>query len=84
MDTFALALRRAAAMHSSGQLDAMVDARYASYQNSDIGRLIASGQASFDELAAWVAQQPNGGEPQQRSGKQEAFEVVFNQQLHQF
>jgi xylose isomerase len=76
-----LALRRAAAMQSSDQLDALVRRRYSSWRDSDVGRLIESGQARFDDLAAWVAQ---NGEPQQRSGKQEAFEVVFNQQLHQF
>jgi hypothetical protein len=31
MDTFALALRRAAAMHESGVVQRMVDQRYASY-----------------------------------------------------
>jgi hypothetical protein len=42
---------------------------------------IESGSTSFAELAAFVEA---NGEPVQRSGKQEAFELVFNHELHQF
>lgn len=42
---------------------------------------IESGSTSFAELAAFAEA---NGEPVQRSGKQEAYELVFNHELHQF
>ena len=78
MDCFALALKRAAAMHTSGLIDNLVTARYASY-TTGIGAQIAAGASSFDDLHAFVMAH---GEPTQKSGKQEAFEVIFNAELH--
>jgi len=80
MDCFALALKRAAYMHTTGTLDKLIAKRYESY-DSGIGAKIEAWEATLDELSAYVLAH---GEPTQRSGKQEAHEVLFNNELHKF
>jgi xylose isomerase len=75
MDAFAHALRIAAKIVKDGTLDSMVSARYSSF-NLGIGKKIEDGQTNFEELEKWVLEH---GEPEQRSGKQEKFESIFNQ-----
>lgn len=82
MDTFALALRRMAELHSSGVLSGMVAARYASY-DSGLGARIEAGEATFDELeAAVLAKSANQQEPKPISGQQEQYEQIFNNFLY--
>lgn len=75
MDTFARGLRIAAKIIEEGRLSEMVKDRYSSYDEG-IGKQIENGEISFEELEKWVLQH---GEPQQKSGKQEKFEAIFNQ-----
>ena len=74
MDTFARGLRNAARIVEDGKMDAMVDARYASY-TKDIGAKIEAGETSFEELAAYAEA---NGEPAHTSAQQELYEMVLN------
>jgi len=71
IDTFALALRRVARLHSESALSSLVSARYASY-NTGIGAAIESGKVSFDELDAHIrggaGAGAGAGEPSNTSG----------------
>eukprot|EP00455_Lapot_gusevi_P041884 TRINITY_DN4907_c0_g1_i1.p1 TRINITY_DN4907_c0_g1~~TRINITY_DN4907_c0_g1_i1.p1 ORF type:complete len:444 (-),score=138.98 TRINITY_DN4907_c0_g1_i1:193-1524(-) len=78
MDTFALALRRAAAMLQDGVLDEMLRNRYLSFDNTELGQRFEQGAVSFEDCEQFVN---NHGEPKLISGKQEAFEVVFNRYM---
>ena len=80
MDCFALALKRAAFMHTTGTLDKLVASRYASYDKG-IGAAIEADKASFDDCHAYIV---GAGEPQQISAKQEKHEMLFNNELHSF
>lgn len=98
MDTFARALRNVAAMREDGRLAAMRDARYATWDSSELGQKVRAqplqshnapthndrvscylqvraGKATLDDLEAFAMEK---GEPAVLSGKQEAFEVVWN------
>jgi len=75
MDTFARALRNAAKVIEDNVLPKMVSERYSSY-NSGIGKKIEDGTATFEELEQWVLQ---NGDPKLISGKQEKYELLFNQ-----
>lgn len=74
MDALARGLRNAAAAIEDGTLDAMVAARYSSY-TTGIGKRIADGKATFEELekAALAGGEPADGLP---SGRAELFENV--------
>jgi len=73
MDTFARGLRNAVLIIEDGQLQSMVNQRYISF-NSNIGKSIENGTSSFEELEQWTLKK---GEPQQKSAKQEKFEMLF-------
>jgi xylose isomerase len=77
MDCYALGLRKAAALQST--LPYMVELRYQSWSNTDIGRKIESGQASLAECAEYARANK---EPVPTSAKQELFEIVRNQELY--
>ena len=53
----------------------MVKSRYADFEKTAIGKKFASGKATLAELAAHASK---SAEPEQRSGKHEKFESVFN------
>ena len=53
----------------------MVAKRYGDMSATPLGRKIADGTATLAEMAEFAAANP---EPENRSGKQEAFESVFN------
>jgi xylose isomerase len=79
MDCYALGLRKAAAMQQAGELDSMLQARYASWQTGSLGRKISNGQATLEECAEYAKEK---GEPVLQSGKQEMFEMVRNRYLY--
>jgi xylose isomerase len=74
MDTLARGLLAAARMREDGVLGGMVKERYQSY-DSGIGAKIEGGTTNFKELEKWALE---AGEPDQRSGKQEQFEMLLN------
>jgi xylose isomerase len=74
MDTLARGLVAAARMREDGVLEGMVRDRYHSYDGG-IGARIEGGTTSFKELEKWALE---AGEPQQRSAKQEQFEMLLN------
>lgn len=75
MDNLAYGLKKAARIYEDKFLEKMVADRYASYATTDLGKLIESGQASFEDCVKFVEA---NGEPKQVSGKQEHFEQTFN------
>lgn len=77
MDTFALGLRKAAAIIADGRIDNFVKERYNSYTKG-IGKKIVDGTTDFDELYAYAAQR---GTPEVPSGRQEYLEAVLNEIL---
>jgi xylose isomerase len=78
IDTLARALLAAADMVERGTLDAMREARYAAW-SGDLGRSIASGEATLASLADAVANGDVVARPV--SGRQEMLENVVNQSI---
>lgn len=78
MDCFALALRKMVRLVEDGKFDKLVEQRYASYKESEIGRKIEDGSATFDDLHNFIK---SNGEPKKVSGEQEKFEAIFNRYL---
>lgn len=78
MDCFALALRKMARLFEEKKYEALVKQRYASFEQTDIGKKIDAGKATFDELHAFIQK---NGEPPKTSGEQEKFEAIFNRYL---
>lgn len=78
MDSFALGLKKAAALIEDGRIDAFVKERYSSYETG-IGAKIRAGNTSLAELAAYAEEM---GAPQlPGSGRQEHLERVVNEIL---
>lgn len=77
MDAFARGLKTAAALRADGRIDEFVRNRYASWE-SDLGRKIASGKSSLEELHALALAAPA---PEVKSGRQEVLESIVNQIL---
>ena len=75
MDNLAFALKKAAQIYEENVLKQMVDQRYLSFNATELGRQIEKGNASLADCEAFITQ---NNEPKQTSGKQEAFERVFN------
>jgi xylose isomerase len=78
MDCFALALRKMARLFEEKKYEALVKQRYASFDQTDIGKKIEAGKATFDELSEFIKK---NGEPAKTSGEQEKFEAIFNRYL---
>ncbi|KAI9203283.1 xylose isomerase-like protein [Polychytrium aggregatum] len=78
MDTFARGLLNAAQIVESGRLRGMIDHRYKSWTEHREGQAVTAGQSSFEELEQLAKKH---GQPELRSGKQELFERVFNDEL---
>ena len=76
-DTFARGLLVADAVINNSNYEALLDNRYASF-NSGKGLDFVRGSLSLTDLYAYAKL---AGEPEQRSGKQELFENIFNQYL---
>lgn len=79
MDAFATGLKVAAAIRADGRIDDAIRTRYSSW-DSDLGKKIESGRASFAELHAIALDAPD---PMVKPGKQEILEGIINQFLHQ-
>jgi xylose isomerase len=77
MDAFARGLKIAAKMHEDGRFSELVRTRYATWQE-DLGRKIDAGGISLAELEQWALANPD---PLPMSGRQEAFENLFNEYL---
>jgi xylose isomerase len=76
MDAFARGLKVAHAIVTDGRLAAFINERYKSW-NSDLGRRIETGQASFADLEAYIL--PKGDASRNTSGRQEMLENLFNE-----
>jgi xylose isomerase len=75
MDAFARGLKIAAAIRADGRIEEFVKNRYASW-NSDLGKKILAGKASFAELEKLALSQPA---PTLESGGQEYLENILNE-----
>lgn len=75
MDAFAKGLKIAAAIRADGELDKMVQQRYASW-DSGIGAEIEDGKHDLKSLEAYMLSK--GEITSNTSGRQELFENVFN------
>lgn len=78
MDTFALGLRKAAALIEDGRLDEFRASRYQSW-HTGIGAQIRAGKRTLPELAAYAEEM--GKPPLPGSGAQEQLEAIVNQIL---
>jgi xylose isomerase len=78
MDAFARGLKIAHAIISDGRLSSFVKERYRSW-DSELGRRIETGQASFANLDAYIM--PKGEAAKNASGRQEMLENLFNEFL---
>ena len=76
MDTFALGLRKAAALIEDGRLDEFVKAKYSSFDEG-IGKKIRDKATTLAELAAYAEAKGVPADP--GSGEQEYLESVVNQ-----
>ncbi len=76
MDAYALGLLKAAKIIEDGRIDNFVEERYASYQTTEIGKKIRSGEATLEECASLAHK--NGAPALPSSGKQEYLEAVIN------
>ena len=79
MDTIALAFIKAAELYQSGELQAVVEKRYAGW-NSELGEKIKSGQLTLAQLSDWAVSQ--NIDPKPVSGKQEYLENMLNRVIH--
>ena len=74
MDAFARGLRNAARIITDNKMPAMVSERYSSF-DSGIGAKIESGECTLEECEEYVRE---NGEPVQRSGRAEEYEMIMN------
>mmetsp|Transcript_14315 Transcript_14315/g.31337 ORF Transcript_14315/g.31337 Transcript_14315/m.31337 type:complete len:223 (-) Transcript_14315:249-917(-) len=74
MDTFARGLRQAAKIKEDGILSSMLEERYSTF-NSELGKKIEDGSATLEDCEAYAMEH---GEPEQKSGQQELYDMVFN------
>lgn len=76
MDAFARGLKIAHAIREDGRLADFVKTRYQSW-DSDLGRKVEAGKASFADLEAYIA--PKGEVTTNTSGRQEMLENLINE-----
>lgn len=74
MDTYARALRIAAKIREEGTLPGMIKERYSSF-DSGFGKKVEEGTATLEDCEKYIQE---NGEPEQRSGKQELYEMILN------
>ena len=79
MDTFALGLIKAAELIEDGRIDKLLNERYISYSNTEVGKKIRDHSATLEELAACAAQMKKPTYPE--SGRQELLEQIMNEVL---
>ena len=78
MDTFALGLKKAAAIIEDGRIDEFTKQKYASYENG-IGAKIRAGETTLEELSNYACELKAPKDP--GSGRQELLQEVFNEVL---
>lgn len=76
MDAFARGLKAAAAIRKDGRLAQFVKERYSSW-DAGMGARIEAGQASFDDLEAYILRK--GDAAPNQSGRQELLENLINE-----
>ncbi|GAB2025162.1 xylose isomerase [Lactovum odontotermitis] len=79
MDTYARALKGAAAILEDKFLSDIIAKRYESYQTTEVGRSIENGTASFETLAAYALE--HGDEIEMDSNHLEYIKSVLNDYL---
>ena len=79
MDTYARALKGAAAIIEDKFLSDIVDERYSSYRNTEVGQSIENGTATFESLAAFALEQ--GDDIELDSNHLEYIKSVLNDYL---
>lgn len=77
MDSFARALKAAAAIREDGRLDEFIKQRYSTW-DTGIGAEIEAGKADFKSLEKYTLSHP---EPVISSGRQELLEAIYNEYL---
>jgi xylose isomerase len=82
MDCFAKALRIVERMDQDGVWARMRADRYASFADTEVGRSIATGQASLESLAEHALELPAGDVKQIPSGQEELWNQVFARYLY--
>jgi len=75
IDTFAKALRVAAAMTTDPLFSTGVAARYAEWTTTPLGTKLSKGALTMEEVEQFVK---TGGEPKLTSGEQEKWEITLN------
>ena len=74
MDTYALGLKKAAAILTDGRLEEMIKTRYAGW-STGIGQEITAGRMDLERLAEYAK---TIGVPRVESGRQELMESILN------
>ena len=74
-----MGLIKAAELIEDGRIDEFVNARYASYRDSEIGQRILADQTTLEELFAYA--EAMGAPELPGSGRQEYLESIVNQVL---
>jgi xylose isomerase len=74
MDNFARGLRNAAKILEEGLMPGMVKDRYSTF-DSELGKKLEAGEATLEDFEKFVVE---NGEPEQKSGRQEEYEMLFN------
>ncbi len=77
MDAFAQGLKAAQKLIDDGEMEAIVNERYASWE-SGIGKSIEDGKESFESLEAYAIDKP---EISNISGRQERLEAILNRAI---
>jgi xylose isomerase len=77
MDTFAKGLKVAAKLLETGDIEKIVEARYASF-NSGIGKDIVGGKVGLEDLEAYALK----GKIENDSGNQELLEAILNEHIY--
>ncbi|GMH76580.1 hypothetical protein TrST_g10087 [Triparma strigata] len=74
IDNFARGLRNAAKIIQDNVIDNMVKERYATFDEG-FGKTVEEGTATLESAAAFAVK---AGEPEQKSGRQEEYEMILN------
>jgi xylose isomerase len=78
MDTFARGLLIADRIRRDGALEKELVERYSGFRHG-MGRKVAEGKTTLEEMGQWALKQ---GEPELRSGRQEALENLLNDYIY--
>lgn len=74
MDSFARGLRNAVSLREGGIMSKMREERYSSFDDG-FGKQIEEGKITLEDCEAFVME---NGEPMQKSGQQELYELILN------